>query len=74
MARLVSNNTFSINSPSGSDSMHVDSDGNVVVNSLVLIDSVDGSRWKLKITDGDLSTEPLDIVNKRDWNISKILK
>lgn len=72
MARLTSNN-FSINSPSGSDSMHVDSDGNVVVNSLVLIDSVDGSKWKLKITDGELSTEPFDIVNKRDWNISKIL-
>lgn len=56
MARLVSNNTFSINSPSGSDSMYIDSDGNMVVNSLVLIDSVDGSKWKLKITDGELST------------------
>jgi hypothetical protein len=74
MARLASNNTFSINSPSGDASMHVDSDGNVVVNSLVLIDSVDGSKWKLKITDGELSTEPLDIISKRDWNISKILK
>lgn len=46
----------------------------VEVNSLVLIDSADGSRWKLKITDGELSTEPLDIVNKRDWKISKVLK
>lgn len=74
MARLSSNNTFSIKSPIGSDSMHVDSDGNVVVNSLVLIDSVDGSKWRLKITDGELLSEPLDIVNKRDWKISKILK
>jgi hypothetical protein len=72
MARLVSNNNFSIDPISSS--MYIDSDGNMVVNSLVLIDSVDGSKWKLKITDGELSTEPLDIVNKRDWNISKILK
>jgi hypothetical protein len=74
MARLASNNTFSINSPIGRDSMYIDSDGNMVVNSLVLIDSVDGSKWRLKITDGELSSEPLDIVNKRDWKISKILK
>lgn len=73
MATLASN-TFSIKSPIGGDSMYIDSDGNVVVNSLVLIDSVDGSKWKLKITDGELSSEPLDIVNKRDWKISKILK
>lgn len=73
MARLAGN-TFSINSPSGGSSMYIDPDGNMVVNSLVLIDTVDGSKWKLKITNGELSAEPLDIVNKRNWNISKILK
>lgn len=65
MVKLASN-TFSIKSPIGSDSMYIYSDGNVVANSLFLIDSVDGSKWRLKITDGELSSEPLDIVNKRD--------
>ena len=68
------NTTFSINSPSGDKSMYVDSDGNTVVNSLVIIDSNDGSKWRISISNGELITEPLEVQVKRDWKISKILK
>jgi len=67
-------NAFLINSPNGDKSMYVDSDGNTVVNSLVIIDSNDGSKWKISISNGELITEPLEVQVKRDWKISKILK
>jgi hypothetical protein len=54
--------------------MYVDSDGNTVVNSLVIIDSNDGSKWRISISNGELITEPLEVQVKRDWKISKILK
>lgn len=66
-------NTFSVNSPSGKESMYIDSDGNMVVNSLVLLDS-DGSKWRVSISDGELVAEPLEVDVKRDWKITKILK
>lgn len=66
-------NTFSVNSPSGKESMYIDSDGNMVVNSLVLLDS-DGSKWRVSISDGEIVAEPLEVDVKRNWKISKILK
>ena len=74
MARLASNNnTLFLHSPSGDASMYIDPDGNMVVNSLVLIDSVDGSKWRVSISDGELVAEPLEVDVKRDFRIKKVL-
>ena len=67
-------NPLSVNSPNGDTVMYVDADGNTVVNSLILTDSVDGSKWKLIMIDGVISTEPLDIINKRNQTISRLLE
>jgi hypothetical protein len=73
MARLV-NNTFNVNSSSGSSALNIDSDGNTVVNKLVLLDEKTGNKWQIKILDGELTAEPLQIEDKRDFNIKKLLK
>lgn len=73
MSKLI-NNTFQVNSSSGSNSLHIDSDGNTVVNKLVLIDEKTGNKWQIKISDGELLAEPLELEDKRDWRIRKLLK
>jgi len=72
MSKLI-NNTFQVNSPSGSNSLHIDSDGNTVVNKLVLLDEKTGSKWQIKISDGELIAEPLELEDKRDWKIKMVL-
>ena len=67
------NNTFQVTSPSGSNSLHIDSDGNTVVNKLVLLDEKTGSKWQIKISDGELIAEPLELEDKREFKIRKLL-
>jgi len=73
MARQV-NNTFNVNSSSGSSALSIDSDGNTVVNKLILLDEKTGNKWQIKILDGELIAEPLEIEDKRDFKIKKLLK
>ena len=68
------NNTFQVTSPSGSNSLHIDSDGNTVVNKLVLLDEKTGNKWQIKISDGELIAEPLELEDKREYKLNKILK
>jgi hypothetical protein len=74
MSRLTKNVVNGINPSNGEDLENLYLNGNVIVNSLILIDQSDGSKWKINISDGNLIAEPLDIVNKRNFKISKILK
>ena len=37
-------------------------------------DEKTGQKWEVKISDGELITEPLELEDKRDHKISKILK
>ncbi len=67
------NNTFQVTSPSGSNSLQIDSDGNTVINKLVLLDEKTGSKWHIKISDGELIAEPLELEDKRDWKIKRVL-
>ena len=73
MSKSISN-TFQVTSPSGSNSLHIDSDGNTVVNKLVLLDEKTGSKWQIKISDGELIAEPLELEDKREYKLNKILK
>ena len=59
MTRQI-NNTFQVTNTSGSAAINVDSDGQTVISKLVLLDDKTGSKWQIKISDGELTTEPLE--------------
>ena len=57
-----------------SQAINVDSDGNTVITKLVLLDEKTGSKWQIKISDGELIAEPLELEDKRELKLNKILK
>jgi hypothetical protein len=74
MAISYNTSVFNINNTSSSTAINVDSDGVTVISKLVLLDEKTGSKWQIKISDGELIAEPLELEDKRDWKIKKILK
>ena len=68
------NNTFQVTNPSGSQAINVDSGGHTVISKLVLLDEKTGSKWQIKISDGELTAEPLELEDKREYKLNKILK
>jgi len=72
MAALV-NNTFQVNGASGTNSLTIDPDGNTVINKLVLLDEKTGNKWQIKISDGELVVEPLELEDKREFKLKKLL-
>jgi hypothetical protein len=74
MSYLVNkSNTFNVTSSIGYDALTVDSDGNTVINKLVLLDDKTGSKWQIKVSDGELIAEPLELEDKREHKIRKLL-
>ena len=73
MARQISN-TFQVTNPSGSAAINVDSDGQTVITKLVILDEKTGNKWQIKISDGELTAEPLELEDKREYKLNKILK
>jgi hypothetical protein len=65
---------FNINNASNSTAINVDSDGCTVISKLVLLDEKTDNKWQIKISDGDLIAEPLELEDKREYKINKILK
>ena len=74
MAIACSSSVFNINNSSNSTAINVDSDGNTVVSKLVLLDEKTGNKWQIKILDGELIAEPLELEDKREYKLNKILK
>jgi hypothetical protein len=70
----MTNNTFQVTNPSGTNAINVDSDGSTVISKLVLLDEKTGNKWEIKISDGELITEPLELEDKREYKLNKILK
>jgi hypothetical protein len=64
---------FLIQTSSGSSSIVVEEDGLTVISNLALVDEKTGNKWLIKVYDGELLIEPLDIQDKRDFKIKKIL-
>jgi hypothetical protein len=73
MSKVI-NNTFQITNTSGTNSINVDSDGNTIISKLVLLDEKTGNKWQIKISDGELIAEPLELEDKREYKLNKILK
>ena len=74
MATSGLGNIFNINSSLNSTAINVDSDGNTIISKLVLLDEKTGNKWQIKISDGELITEPLELEDKREYKLNKILK
>ena len=65
---------FNVNSSSNSTAINVDVDGCTIISKLVLLDEKTGNKWQIKISDGELTTEPLELEDKREYKLNKILK
>ena len=66
-------NIFSAGKSNDDSSLIIDSEGNVIVKKLVLLDDKTGGKWEVKISDGEIYLEPLEKSDKRDFKIKKIL-
>ena len=64
---------FLVKSSSNSTAIQVDSDGLTLISNLALLDEKTGNKWLLKVYDGELVIEPVDLQDKRDLKIKKIL-
>jgi hypothetical protein len=73
MAKAYSS-IFNVNNSSNSTAINVDSDGSTVITKLVLLDEKTGNKWQIKISDGELIAEPLELEDKRELKLNKILK
>lgn len=73
MAKQYSN-MFNVNNSSGDSVIKVGLDGYCVINKLALLDEKTGKKWEIKISDGELIIEPVELDEKRDFRIDKVLK
>lgn len=65
---------FTVNSTFDNENcIEVDSDGRTIVKQLVLLDEKTGNKWEIKISDGTLIAEPLELEDKRNQKINKLL-
>lgn len=70
----VSSNTFTVNDSSGETVISVEPDGYCVIKKLALLDDVTGNKWEIRISNGEIIVEPIELEDKRDHKINKILK
>ncbi len=68
------NSKFSVKNHLEESVINVDNDGYCVVNKLSLLDEVTGRRWQVKVSNGQLLVEPVELVDKRDYKIEQVLK
>lgn len=69
----AANSLFNVNSNSLT-AINVNPDGSTVITKLVLLDEKTGNKWQIKISDGELIAEPLELEDKREYKLNKILK
>jgi hypothetical protein len=66
-------NTLLVNTSSGDPAIQVDSEGNTIIKKLFLVDDVTGNKWELRVSNGNIIVEPVEIEDKRDRKIDSIL-
>lgn len=66
--------TTSVNYSLNTKGLCIDNDGYCVVDKLTLLDEVTGRRWLVKVSNGQLLVEPVELVDKRDYKIEQVLK
>jgi hypothetical protein len=65
----INNSMFSVASISNT-AINVDSDGATIISKLVLLDEKTGNKWQIKISDGELIAEPLELEDKREYKLN----
>ena len=86
-ALFVTNNTNSQNSGNNvsvsnsilnvsekTSELTADIEGITRMDRLVLIDQKTGVEWELSISDGNISIEPYELIEKRDFRINKVME
>lgn len=86
-ALFVTNNTNSQNSGNNvsvsnsilnvsekSSELTADIEGITRMDRLVLVDQKTGVEWELSISDGNISIEPYELIEKRDFRINKVME
>lgn len=68
------NNPFVVTTSTSQSAIVVDNSGCTVIEKLVLKDEKTGNKWSIKISDGELIAEPLELSDKREYKLNKILK
>ena len=68
----MSNNTFQINDKNGEIVFYTEGQL-TVINRLALVDEKTGNKWEIKISDGQLIVEPMELDDKIDVKINKLI-
>ena len=68
----MSSNTFQINDKNGEIVFYTEGQL-TVINRLALVDEKTGNKWEIKISDGQLIVEPMELDDKRDVKINKLI-
>ena len=71
---FIQQNMFNVNNASGDSVFKIDPDGYCVIKKLALIDDFTGNKWEIRISNGELIVEPVEIEDKREFKINKVLK
>ena len=66
--------TFNINSPLDESAITVQHDGVTVIRRLAILDDKTGNRWQIKVSDGQIILEPLELEDKRQLKLNEMLK
>lgn len=74
MAVRLQPNIFNVNNSSGDSVINIDTDGYCVTTKLALLDDVTGNKWEIKISNGELKVEPIEVEDKREHKLKEILK
>ena len=67
-------NIFNVNNSSGDSALIIDPDGYCVIKKLALLDDVTGNKWEIRISNGEIIVEPIELEDKREFKINKVLK
>ena len=86
-ALFVTNNTNSQNSGNNvsvsnsilnvsekTSELTADIEGITRMDRMILVDQKTGVEWELSISDGNISIEPYELIEKRDFRINKVLE
>lgn len=74
MAIKLQPNVFNVNSSSGDSVLRIEPDGYCVITKLALLDDVTGNKWEIKISNGELIVEPIELEDKREYKLNKVFK
>jgi hypothetical protein len=70
----TTSNTFTVNSSSGDSVITVGPDGYCVINKLALVDDITGNKWEVRVSNGEIIVEPIELEDKREFKINKVFK